>query len=91
MTRAAEPRAQNPKITRVEGTFTLNDGTEHSFSIFKDGGWQQWSGNQAQIAKTVYAIQDMAQALTDYLISDYNDDSELDEVLTRAQNTDKLL
>lgn len=64
------------KIQLITGTFTMDDGTSHEFGIGRDGGWQQWGGERDQVAKTVDAIEDMAQAAMEYLVSDCDDDDE---------------
>lgn len=64
------------KIQLITGTFTMDDGTSHEFGIGRDGGWQQWGGARGQLAKTVDTIEDMAQAVGEYLVSDYDEEDE---------------
>lgn len=51
------------RITSIEGTITLADGTTSKFIIGTDFGWQQWGADIERIGKTV----DTMEALVDGL------------------------
>lgn len=45
---------------RVEGKVTLSDGSETSFSIQPDCGWQQWGNVQEKLGVTVGLMEQFA-------------------------------
>lgn len=53
--------------TRIEGTVTLSDGSETSFSIIPDLGWQQWGNVTDKLAVTGVLMDDLAAATADHL------------------------
>lgn len=56
-----------PKVTHITGRIHFTDGTEHSFSINADLGWQQWDANTEQAAKGVYVMDALTEVLGEYM------------------------
>lgn len=64
------------KIQTVEGVITLADGSTSAFIIGRDGGWQQWGATQERAGRTVDALESMAGALMDDLVSSDDEDGD---------------
>ena len=56
---------------RIDGTITLADGTESSFSIDTEYGWQQWGADNARLGRSVAILDALEAAL--YEVGDDED------------------
>lgn len=62
-------------VTAVTGTITLADGTHSSFSIVRDGVWQQWGAPQERLGRSVDALDAMVRGLAeDGLLASSNEE-----------------
>lgn len=48
---------------RIDGTITLADGTESSFSVDTEYGWQQWGADNARLGRSVAILDALEAAL----------------------------
>lgn len=58
-------REHADRVTSIEGTITLADGTTSSFSITADGGYQQWGAAQERLSRTVDVLSALVEGLVD--------------------------
>lgn len=54
--------------TGIKGKILLSDGTETSFSILPDTGWQQWGNARNQEGATVDLMDALAEATSEHLL-----------------------
>lgn len=54
--------ASDPHPVRITGTIELSDGSESSFSVQADQGWQQWGNDTRKLGTTVDLMEGLAAA-----------------------------
>jgi hypothetical protein len=74
------------KIEYITGTIKTTDGKTRSFSISRDGNYQQWGAMKEDLGTTVDALEAMGEILSERdLIASSNDEDE------PTSNSDKIL
>ena len=52
------------RLTRIEGTITLDDGSERQFLIGGDElGWHQWGARPAELGDSVHVLEALVYGL----------------------------